>query len=216
MPYTAHGTPEVMVHGEHIQRLRQTGRLATARWCPSPNYGPRPDNVSISLLVVHNISLPPGRFGGAHIEQFFCNCLDPSEHSYFSTIADMRVSAHGLIRRDGSLVQFVSLLERAWHAGRSCFDGVEECNDYSIGIELEGADDIPYEPEQYHTLARLATVIQAAWPQVTGERITGHSDIAPGRKTDPGPAFDWSCFRNLLLTAQTEAPEEAGPAEGEG
>lgn len=152
--------------------------------------------------MVHSISLPPGEFGGRHIEDFFTNNLNPAQHPYFETIADMRVSAHVLVHRDGSMVQFVSLLDRAWHAGRSCFDGVQECNDYSIGIELEGADDTPYAPEQYRALAELSAVISAAWPDITNERITGHCDIAPGRKTDPGPAFEWQHFRTSLQTAK--------------
>ncbi|KEF32747.1 N-acetylmuramoyl-L-alanine amidase AmpD [Marinobacter nitratireducens] len=171
-----------------------------ARWCPSPNFGPRPDGASISLLVVHNISLPPGQFGGPEIEDFFCNRLDHAAHPYFETIAGMQVSAHALIRRDGSVVQFVSLLERAWHAGRSSFRGEEECNDYSIGIELEGADDIPYSPEQYRALAEITGIVMAAWPEITPDRLTGHCDIAPGRKTDPGPAFDWSYYKSELST----------------
>ncbi len=185
--------------------LRRTGRVAGARWCPSPNFGPRPDGAGISLLVVHNISLPPGQFGGDAIEQFFCNQLDPSAHPYFETIADMKVSSHLLVRRDGSPVQFVSLLDRAWHAGRSCFQGKEECNDFSIGIELEGADDVPYADAQYDTLVELSRLIMSAWPEITPERITGHSDIAPGRKTDPGPAFDWFRYRQMLNAGlQTE------------
>lgn len=185
-----------------IDHLRRTGRVSGVRWCPSPNFGQRPEDADISLLVVHNISLPPGQFGGDAIERFFCNCLDTSEHPYFETIGELRVSAHALIRRDGGVVQFVSLLERAWHAGRSCFDGKEECNDFSIGIELEGADDIPYTPEQYQRLAELSALIMRAWPKITGERITGHSDIAPGRKTDPGPAFDWDQYRHQLATLE--------------
>lgn len=169
-----------------------------ARWCPSPNFGPRPDGERISLLVVHNISLPPGQFGGDAIERFFCNQLDPSAHPYFETIAGMTVSSHLLIRRDGSPVQFVSLLDRAWHAGRSCFQGEEECNDFSIGIELEGTDDIAYTAAQYRALADLTQKIMVAWPEITPDRVTGHSDIAPGRKTDPGPAFDWACYRTML------------------
>ncbi|MGO1502246.1 MAG: 1,6-anhydro-N-acetylmuramyl-L-alanine amidase AmpD [Marinobacter sp.] len=203
MPHSASDHCGATVYGEDIKVLRQTGRLSTARWCPSPNCGPRPEGSSISLLVVHSISLPPGQFGGCHIEQFFTNCLNPAEHPYFLTIADMRVSAHALIRRDGAVVQFVSLLERAWHAGRSCFQGVEECNDFSLGIELEGVDDIPYTPEQYRSLAVLTTVIRSAWPAVTSDRITGHCDIAPGRKTDPGPAFDWPNYWASLLDAQS-------------
>lgn len=182
--------------------LRRTGRISQARWCPSPNFGPRPEGASISLLVVHNISLPPGQFGGNAIERFFCNQLDACEHPYFEAIAGMKVSSHLLIHRDGAPVQFVSLLDRAWHAGRSCFRGEEECNDFSIGIELEGADDIPYTDAQYQTLVDLSRLIMTAWPEITMERITGHSDIAPGRKTDPGPAFDWPRFRQMLAAGQ--------------
>ncbi|SNB56403.1 AmpD protein [Marinobacter sp. es.042] len=178
--------------------LRETGRISFARWTPSPNFGPRPDGAGISLLVVHNISLPPGQFGGREIEDFFCNQLDHSAHPYFKTIEGVQVSAHLLIRRDGALVQFVSLLDRAWHAGRSCFEGQEECNDFSIGIELEGTDDTPYTTEQYRMLAKVADLIMTAWPDVTANRITGHCDIAPGRKSDPGPAFDWRYFRSAL------------------
>ena len=178
--------------------LRETGRISFARWTPSPNFGPRPDGAGISLLVVHNISLPPGQFGGREIEDFFCNQLDHSAHPYFKTIEGVQVSAHLLIRRDGELVQFVSLLDRAWHAGRSCFEGQEECNDFSIGIELEGTDDTPYTTEQYRMLAKVADLIMTAWPDITANRITGHCDIAPGRKSDPGPAFDWRYFRSAL------------------
>lgn len=181
-----------------VHSLRETGRIPGARWCPSPNYGPRPEGASISLLVVHNISLPPGQFGGPEIEHFFCNRLDHSAHPYFETIRGLEVSAHALIRRDGTVVQFVSLLERAWHAGRSCFQGEEECNDFSVGIELEGTDDIAYTPEQYQSLAEVARLVMSAWPEVTAERLTGHCDIAPGRKTDPGPAFDWAYLRTTL------------------
>ncbi|MEC7376742.1 MAG: 1,6-anhydro-N-acetylmuramyl-L-alanine amidase AmpD [Pseudomonadota bacterium] len=178
--------------------LRETGRVRDARWCPSPNFGPRPAGAGISLLVVHNISLPPGRFGGPEIEDFFCNRHDPSAHPFFETIAGVEVSSHLLIRRDGSVVQFVNLHDRAWHAGRSSFQGREECNDFSIGIELEGTDHVPYTGAQYRRLASVARDIMAAWPDITPQRITGHSDIAPGRKTDPGPAFDWSRFLSMV------------------
>ncbi|WP_245725945.1 1,6-anhydro-N-acetylmuramyl-L-alanine amidase AmpD [Marinobacter mobilis] len=178
--------------------MRNTGLIPEARWCPSPNFGERPDGATISLLVVHNISLPPGQFGGDQIERFFCNRLDPAEHPYFETIADLQVSAHALIRRDGSIIQFVNLKERAWHAGRSSFCGEDECNDFSIGIELEGTDDIPYTESQYRSLARISQLVMAAWPDITIDRIAGHCDIAPGRKTDPGPAFDWNQFRQCL------------------
>lgn len=211
MPHSASYHDGATVYGEDIKALRETGRLLSARWCPSPNYGPRPEGSAISLLVVHSISLPPGQFGGRYIEDFFTNCLNPAEHPYFSTIADMRVSAHALIHRDGAVVQFVSLLERAWHAGRSCFQGVEECNDFSIGVELEGADDVPYTPEQYRSLAALTTVVRSAWPAITSDRVTGHCDIAPGRKTDPGPAFDWHHFEASLKTAQSEK-HSGGPS----
>lgn len=184
---------------EEIQHLRELGRFRDVRWRPSPNFGPRPDPADISLLVVHNISLPPGQFGGGHIEAFFCNRLDASLHPYFETIAGMTVSAHALIRRDGELVQFVSFRDRAWHAGRSRFGEREECNDFSIGIELEGTDDIPYTRAQYQCLARAARLISAAWPEIDDSRMTGHCDIAPGRKTDPGPAFNWTYFRELMI-----------------
>lgn len=182
-----------------VADLRRTGRVPFARWCPSPNFGHRPEGSAISLLVIHNISLPPGRFGGDAIERFFCNQLDPAAHPYFQTIAGMTVSAHLLIKRDGEQIQFVNLLDRAWHAGRSCFGGTEECNDFSIGIELEGADSVPYTAAQYRSLAGLTRMIMAAWPQITEDRITGHSDIAPDRKTDPGPAFDWCRYRRMLV-----------------
>lgn len=214
MPHSASEHVSTTIYGENIEALRQTGRLESARWCPSPNYGPRPEGASINLLVVHSISLPPGEFGGPYIEEFFTNSLNPELHPYFSTIADMRVSAHALIRRDGSLVQFVSLLARAWHAGRSSFQGVEECNDFSIGIELEGTDDVPYTPEQYRALAELSTVICSAWPDITSDRITGHCDIAPGRKTDPGPVFDWQGFQSTLQAAQTAKKHDQLPPEG--
>ena len=178
--------------------LRETGRISFARWTPSPNFGPRPDGAGISLLVVHNISLPPGQFGGREIEDFFCNQLDHSAHPYFKTIEGVQVSAHLLIRRDGALVQFVSLLDRAWHAGRSCFEGQEECNDFSIGIELEGTDDQPYTPLQYQKLAEVSRALINAYPAMSAERITGHQHIAPGRKTDPGEAFDWMYFRDMV------------------
>ncbi|BES71841.1 1,6-anhydro-N-acetylmuramyl-L-alanine amidase AmpD [Marinobacter nanhaiticus D15-8W] len=192
-------------HYPHAFSIDEAGWLEGARHCPSPNFGVRPNDASISLLVVHNISLPPGQFGGDAIERFFCNRLDAEEHPYFQQICEMKVSAHALVRRDGECVQFVSFLDRAWHAGRSSFQGEEECNDFSIGIELEGADDIPYEPEQYLTLARIARALMQRWPRISQERMTGHSDIAPGRKTDPGPAFSWPTFFEALLEAQ-DAP----------
>lgn len=165
---------------------------------PSPNRDSRPSGAEVELLVIHNISLPPGHFGGPWVESFFHNRLDAKAHPYFEQIASLRVSAHVFIRRDGSAVQFVPLSERAWHAGRSSFRGREACNDFSIGIELEGTDELPYTQRQYKTLARLTRLIQARYPTIGRDRILGHSDIAPGRKNDPGPAFDWPLFHQLL------------------
>jgi N-acetyl-anhydromuramoyl-L-alanine amidase len=155
----------------------------------SPNFDSRPPGMPVELLVIHNISLPPGCFGGAGVEQLFTNALDPAEHPYYAEIQGMKVSAHFFIRRDGSLIQFVSCLERAWHAGASAWQGRERCNDYSVGIELEGCDTQPFEDVQYAVLNRLAAALHAAYPL---RAIVGHSDIAPGRKTDPGPCFDWT------------------------
>lgn len=164
------------------------GWLSTARRVVSPNFDARPPATEISLIVVHAISLPPGEFGGDAIERFFTNRLDPNEHPYFATIADLRVSAHFLIRRDGELLQFVSCVERAWHAGASSWNGRSRCNDFSLGIELEGGDEWPYSEAQYQRLLELVALLRAHYP-VTA--VVGHADIAPGRKTDPGPHFDW-------------------------
>jgi len=155
----------------------------------------------IDLLVIHNISLPPGEFGGPYIEQFFCNALDKGAHPYFQDIATMRVSSHLLIRRDGELVQFVPLQMRAWHAGASCFNAQTQCNDYSIGIELEGTDEQPYAEAQYAVLIEVSQLLMDAFPGITAGRIVGHSDIAPARKTDPGLAFDWDRYRGGLASA---------------
>jgi AmpD protein len=155
----------------------------------SPNQDERPPDVEINLVVVHSISLPPGRFGGDAIERLFTNRLDPSAHPYFETIAHLRVSAHFLVRRDGALVQFVPVERRAWHAGASTWRGRSRCNDFSVGIELEGADDTPFEDAQYEALAVLLMELRKTLPL---RAIAGHSEIAPGRKTDPGPRFDWA------------------------
>ncbi|MGM0564550.1 MAG: 1,6-anhydro-N-acetylmuramyl-L-alanine amidase AmpD [Pseudomonadota bacterium] len=167
------------------------------RFVASPNRDER-EGGDIDLLVVHNISLPPGQYGGPGIEQLFTNSLDPAEHPYYREIHEFRVSAHALIRRDGEIVQFVPFDQRAWHAGQSSYCGRERCNDFSIGIELEGCDDEPFEPIQYRRLAALASALFEAYPKMGPERITGHSDIAPGRKTDPGPHFEWAHFRCCL------------------
>lgn len=168
---------------------------------PSPNADERPPGTAIDLLVIHNISLPPGRFGGTWIDDLFLNRLDPGAHPYFEPIADLRVSSHLLIRRSGEAVQYVALDRRAWHAGPSVYCGRERCNDYSIGIELEGTDDQPFADLQYRTLADLSNRIMRIFPAISIGRIVGHSDIAPGRKTDPGPHFDWTRYRNQLSIA---------------
>lgn len=172
--------------------------------CPSANCNERPAG-EVSLLVIHNISLPPGQFGTGRVQALFQNRLDIDEHPYFSGIAHLRVSAHFLIERDGAITQFVSCADRAWHAGVSNFDGREGCNDFSLGIELEGTDFEPFTEAQYTALAHLTRQLQAAYPAITVERITGHSDIAPERKTDPGPYFDWSGYRQALAPAPTLA-----------
>lgn len=164
----------------------------------SPNQNDRPENTTISLLVIHNISLPPGEFGGNDIDDLFLNRLDPQKHPYFRQIADLRVSAHVFIDRLGRLTQYVPFERRAWHAGESSFEGCSNCNHYSIGIELEGIDEVPYEEAQYECLTKLTNLLIRQYPAITRDRIVGHSDIAPGRKTDPGPAFDWVRFRSLL------------------
>lgn len=164
----------------------------------SPNCDERPAETLIDTIIVHGISLPPGEFGGESIIDLFTNRLDPTAHPYFATIAEMKVSAHVLIRRDGELIQFVPFAKRAWHAGESNFLGRTRCNDFSIGIELEGTDSIPYEEAQYQQLAKLILQLQKLYPAITNQRIIGHSDVAPGRKTDPGPIFDWDYLKNLL------------------
>ncbi|WP_332674301.1 1,6-anhydro-N-acetylmuramyl-L-alanine amidase AmpD [Aromatoleum sp.] len=181
--------------------MRSIEGLVTAGWldgverCGSPNFDARPEGCCPELIVVHAISLPPDEFGGPGVEELFCNRLDPQAHPYYATICDLRVSAHFFIRRDGRLIQFVSADERAWHAGKSQWRGRERCNDFSIGIELEGCDTQPFEPVQYERLAALVRVLRAHYPIAD---VVGHSDVAPGRKTDPGPFFDWARLRALL------------------
>jgi AmpD protein len=170
---------------------KATGLVDQATQVPSPNCDARPDDGDPSLVVVHAISLPPGEFGGPHIEALFTNTLDWDAHPYFQKIRGMQVSAHVLIRRDGSLVQFVPFTKRAWHAGESCFRGARCCNDFSIGIELEGEDETPYDDRQYKVLQGLLRAIRKAYPSISAREVAAHSDIAPGRKTDPGPAFEW-------------------------
>jgi AmpD protein len=176
----------------------ESGLIRDARQVPSINCDDRPPGCEPVLIILHCISLPPGEFGGQWIDLFFSNQLDPNAHSYFREIADQRVSSHLLIRRDGELVQYVPLGKRAWHAGESCFDGRTKCNDFSIGIELEGEDDVPYSDEQYDVLCRTISMLCDAFPSLVDAPVVGHSDVAPERKTDPGPAFDWLRFRNQL------------------
>ncbi|MEA3277824.1 MAG: 1,6-anhydro-N-acetylmuramyl-L-alanine amidase AmpD [Pseudomonadota bacterium] len=175
-----------------------SGWLPGARRIPSPNWDERPTGTTIDLLVIHGISLPPRVFGGPWIDLLFQNRLEPDAYPYFRKIAHLRVSSHLLIRRDGELIQYVDLQHRAWHAGTSSFQGRECCNDFSIGIELEGGDEIPYTCPQYRRLGETAGEIMRRFASITPERIVGHSDIAPGRKSDPGPAFDWERFRDLI------------------
>lgn len=167
---------------------------------PSSHFNQRPDNTEISLLVIHNISLPPGQFGTPHIAELFQGCLNPNTHPYFAEIAHLEVSAHFVIDRQGLATQFVSVFDRAWHAGASMFNNVGNCNDYSVGIELEGSDDIPYTDAQYKTLAEITGRLQLLFPLITSERIVGHEVIAPFRKTDPGPAFEWARYLTDIKT----------------
>ena len=178
--------------------IRPDACLTGVRRLFSPNCDARPDPQDISLLVIHGISLPPGRFGGPHVADLFLNRLDPAVHPFFAEIQDLRVSAHVFIRRGGGIIQFVPFAARAWHAGVSRFDGRERCNDFSIGIELEGTDERSYTRSQYRALARITRLLQRRYPAITPGRIVGHCDIAPGRKTDPGPYFDWRGFRQGL------------------
>jgi AmpD protein len=180
------------------------GRLLDVEYIVSPNCDERPRDGIIDLLVIHGISLPPGQFGGNEITALFTNTLDPSQHPYFQQIAGLTVSAHCLIKRDGTVIQFVPFSQRAWHAGLSCFKGRPLCNDFSIGIELEGSDEIPYSEEQYQTLSKLIRLLQKAYPQIVDDHIVGHSEIAPGRKTDPGPAFDWQLLRAKINRVKNE------------
>ena len=169
----------------------ETGLIAPATQFCSPNQDERPANTEPSLVVIHGISLPPGDFGGPEIDAFFMNNLDHDAHPYFGEIRGLTVSAHLLIRRDGTVCQFVPFTMRAWHAGDSCFRGKVRCNDYSIGVELEGEDETRYDDCQYAALQQVLKAIFSAYPAITAREVAGHCDIAPGRKTDPGPAFDW-------------------------
>ncbi len=180
-------------------RIDTCGLLDACNYIPSPNFDDRPEG-AIELLVIHNISLPPGQFGGKAIEQLFTNTLNPATHPYYQTLIGMEVSAHFLVCRDGTITQFVPCTKRAWHAGVSSWQGRSRCNDFSVGIEMEGADDAPFTNEQYTALRDLTLALRAAYPI---HAIAGHSDIAPLRKTDPGPCFDWT--RYLVSVCSTDA-----------
>ncbi|MEN9452895.1 MAG: hypothetical protein RLZZ369_1954 [Pseudomonadota bacterium] len=182
----------------------RSGWLPIARQVPSPNFGPRPANMPIDMVVVHSISLPPGEYGGPEVEQLFTNQLDWSAHPYFEQIRGAEVSAHFYIRRDGELIQFVSVLDRAWHAGRSTWQGRDNCNDFSIGVELEGLEDHPFDPPQYETLQKLIMALTQQWPITT---VVGHEHVAPGRKNDPGKAFDWDGLKYRLGANHGLIPE---------
>lgn len=175
----------------HFTVATRTGSLHPATQCHSPNQDERPDGAAPELIVIHGISLPPGEFGGPYIEELFGNCLDWDAHPYFGGIRGLKVSAHALVRRDGSVLQFVPFSRRAWHAGESSFRGRQRCNDFAIGIELEGEDETPYSEPQYRILAGILRALFRAYPTLDARRVAGHCDVSPGRKSDPGPAFDW-------------------------
>ncbi|HSY97002.1 MAG TPA: 1,6-anhydro-N-acetylmuramyl-L-alanine amidase AmpD [Steroidobacteraceae bacterium] len=183
-----------------------TGLMRGAKQIASPNYDARPAGVEADLIVIHGISLPPGEFGGPWIERLFTNSLPAEIHPYFAEVAPLRVSSHLVVQRDGALTQYVSFADRAWHAGQSNYQGRAACNDFSVGVELEGADTLPYEATQYEALAAVVAALCAAYPRLSADRLVGHSDIAPGRKTDPGPAFDWPRARRLIGAACRQAP----------
>ena len=184
------------------------GWLSAARHVSCNFFNQRPANCEISVLVIHNISLPPGKFGGSFIEDLFTGKLDPKADPFFESIHKLEVSAHLLIRRDGEIVQFVSFDDRAWHAGLSSFQGRSNCNDFSIGIELEGTDEVAYTDAQYAALVNTAKLLMKQYPQITLGRIIGHNDIAPKRKTDPGVSFDWPHFRRKLCNSILNEDDE--------
>ena len=177
--------------------MNDSSCLQQAKICLSPNCSSR-EKGEISLLVIHSISLPPGKFGGGHVEEFFQNILDPQAHPYFDEIKELKVSSHLFIDRDGSITQFVPFDKKAWHAGVSNFNGRENCNEFSIGIELEGTDELEYTQQQYDSLVEVSRELMVLYPLITKDNIVGHCDIAPGRKTDPGKAFDWDLYRSRL------------------
>ncbi|HDZ56194.1 MAG TPA: 1,6-anhydro-N-acetylmuramyl-L-alanine amidase AmpD [Pseudomonas xinjiangensis] len=194
-----------------MHKVADDGWFSGAEVCATSHFNARPPGESISLLVIHNISLPPGQFGGKHVQRFFTGQIDPAGHPYFSEIAHLRVSAHFLIERDGAVTQFVSCLNRAWHAGDSRYARRSDCNDFSIGVELEGTDDEPYSADQYSALVELTCALRKAYPDITPGRITGHEFIAPGRKTDPGPGFDWHHYLRCVTGHAVPGQQESLP-----
>ncbi len=184
----------------------ESGLMREARQIASPNQDARPTGVEADLIVVHGISLPPGEFGGRWIDRLFTNTLPVEVHPYFADVGSLRVSSHLVVDRDGDMTQYVSFMQRAWHAGKSLYHGRDACNDFSVGIELEGTDNIPYEGAQYRALADAVAALCAAYPRLSPDRLVGHSAIAPGRKTDPGPAFDWPHARSLIAAACSRRP----------
>jgi len=174
------------------------GLLHPCRYECSPHFNERPSGISIDLVVLHNISLPPQQFGGHEVIDFFLGRLDYSAHPFYHTLRELKVSAHLFIRRTGEVIQFVPFHQRAWHAGISSYEGRENCNDFSIGIELEGSDDLPFEGNQYKALVPVLNLLMRTYPDITPQRIVGHSHVAPGRKTDPGPFFDWTYLQRLM------------------
>jgi N-acetyl-anhydromuramoyl-L-alanine amidase len=189
-----------------LQVELNSGLMRGARQVASPNCDARPAGVQTDLIVVHGISLPPGDFGGPWIDRLFTNSLPLDAHPYFAEIGELRVSSHLVVARDGGLTQYVSFNDRAWHAGVSSYQGRPACNDFSIGIELEGVDTLPYEDAQYEALAQAVAALRAAYPSLSQQRLVGHSDIAPGRKTDPGEAFDWPRARRSIAAACSKTP----------
>ena len=178
-----------------------SGLMLGVRQIASPNHDARPPGVEADLIVVHGISLPPGKFGGPWIDQLFTNSLPAEIHPYFAEVCSLRVSSHLVVQRDGAVTQYVRFTDRAWHAGVSSYEGREACNDFSVGVELEGTDDLEYEPVQYSVLAEVVAALCAAYPRLSPQRMAGHNDVSPGRKTDPGPAFDWAHAHRLIAAA---------------
>src|SRR3984957_6554584 len=190
----------------NLQVDLETGLMRGAKQIASPNYDARPAGVEADLIVIHGISLPPGEFGGPWIERLFTNTLPAEIHPYFAEVAPLRVSSHLVVQRDATLTQYVSFADRAWHAGQSNYQGRAACNDFSVGVELEGTETLPYEATQYEALAEVVAALCAAYPRLSADRLVGHSDIAPGRKADPGPAFDWTRARRLIPPRRRQAP----------